>query len=156
MSIAVRFALTASQLEEFELCYAPPFSSAKDPVNMAGFVIQNTREGLVKNFHWHDVASLPDDDSIIRLDVRTKKEVSRGAIPGFINIPLDELRDNLHQLDQNKPIYVHCQSGLRSYIACRILSGNGYDCYNLSGGYRLWKSIQKNKETQDNLPTAEK
>ena len=156
MSIAVRFALTASQLEEFELCYAPPFSSAKDPVNMAGFVIQNTREGLVKNFHWHDVASLQDDDSIIRLDVRTKKEVSRGAIPGFINIPLDELRDNLHQLDQNKPIYVHCQSGLRSYIACRILSGNGYDCYNLSGGYRLWKSIQKNKETQDNLPTAEK
>lgn len=152
MAVAVRLGLTANQLCELELCYAPPFSSAKDPVNMAGFVIQNTQEGLVKNFQWHDIASLPDDGSIVRLDVRTKKEVSRGAIPGFMNIPLDELRENLHLLDRNKPIYVHCQSGLRSYIACRILSGNGYDCYNLSGGYRLWASIQKNKEAKNVLP----
>ena len=138
---AIRLKLHAKQLTELELCYAPPFSSAKDPVNMAGYVIENLQNRLVKNFHWHDVANLPRDGSVTLLDVRTDSEYAAGAIPGFKNIPLDSLRDRLQELDMTKPVYVHCRSGQRSYLACRILSQNGYDCYNLSGGYELYHSI---------------
>ena len=133
--------MTGFDLAELELCYAPSFSSARDPVNMVGFVIENTIKGLVKNYHWHDVESLPRDGSIILLDVRTPAEVAGGKIDGFINIPLENLRGNIDKLDKSKPVYVLCRSGLRSYIACRILMGHGFDAYNLSGGYRLYESI---------------
>lgn len=146
LAAAARLGLDANQLCEMELCYAPPFSSAKDPVNIAGYVIQNTKNGLVKNFFWDDVEKLPRDGSATLLDVRTKKEFERGSIPGFKNIPLDELRANLNLLDKAKPVYVNCQIGLRSYVACRILSGNGFDCYSLSGGYRLYDSVKRNEE----------
>ncbi len=142
---AIRFGATATDLTKLELCYAPPYSSAKDPVNMAGFVIENILTGKVKIFHWHDIKNLPSD--VIKLDVRTEIEYSAGHIDGFINIPLDSLRNRLSELDKSKKIYVHCQSGLRSYIACRILSQNGFDCYNLSGGYRLYNSIYGVKAT---------
>lgn len=141
LAAAIRFGATAHDLTKLELCYAPPFSSAKDPVNMAGFVIENILSGKVNNFHWHDVEALPQDDSVILLDTRTTLEYDNGHIPGFINLPLDELRDRLDELDSSKKVYVTCQIGLRGYIACRILSQNGYDCYNLSGGYRLYQSI---------------
>lgn len=141
LATAIHAGMTGEQLAELDLAYAPPYSSAKDPVNMAGFVIENIRSGLVKQFHWDEVDSLPDDGSIIRLDVRTKAEYDAGHIPGTVHIPVDVLRDNLHLLDRSKPIYVNCQSGLRSYIACRILSGSGYDCYNLSGGYRYYAQV---------------
>lgn len=141
LATAIRFGAKVTDLANLELCYAPPFGSAKDPVNMVGFVAQNVVGGKVKQFFWHDVEALPRDGSVTLLDVRTKAEVARGRIDGFIHIPLDSLRENLDQLPKDKPVYVHCHSGLRSYIACRILAGNGYDCYNLAGGWRLYESV---------------
>lgn len=145
LSVAIRAGMTAYDLTELELCYAPPFSSAKDPVNFIGYAIENILTGKVKNFYWHDIETLPRDSTVTLLDVRTPYEYSLGHIDGFINIPVDNLRDNLNKLDKSKPIYVHCQSGLRSYIACRILSGNNFECYNLSGGFRLYSSIINSK-----------
>lgn len=141
IAAAIRFGATAQDLTKLELCYAPPYSSAKDPVNMAGYVIENILTGKVKTFHWHDVANLQSESDITLLDVRTRAEFEHGMIDGFINIPLDELRQKLDELDKGKKIYVTCQVGLRGYIACRILSQNGFDCYNLSGGYRLYNQI---------------
>lgn len=141
MAVAVRAGMTAFDLTELELCYAPPFSSAKDPVNMAGYVIENVLTGKVKQFHWHDIAGLPRDGSVTLLDVRTPGEYARGHIDGFRNLPLDSLRDRLSELDRSKPLYVHCQTGLRSYLACRILSQNGFDCYNFAGSYRLYQNV---------------
>ena len=141
LATAIRGGMTAYDLTELELAYAPPFSSAKDPVNMTGFAIENILTGKVKQYHWHDIQRLPKDGSIIMLDVRTDKERKAGYIPGTIHIPLDDLRGHLQELDPDKPIYVNCLSGLRSYIACRILTQNGFECYNLSGGYRLYETV---------------
>ena len=141
LATAIRFGAKITDLAELELCYAPPFGSAKDPVNMLGFVAENVVTGKIKQFFWHDVETLPRDGSVTLLDTRTPMEVSRGKIHGFMNIPLDSLRENLDKIPKGKPVYVHCHSGLRSYIACRILSGNGYDCYNLAGGWRLYESV---------------
>lgn len=143
LATAIRNGLTAYDLTELELCYAPPFSSAKDPVNMVGFVIENVLRGKVQNFHWHDIEELQKNNTVTLLDVRTKNEHSAGRIEGFTNIPLDELRQHLAELDKERPIYVHCFSGLRSYLACRILIGHGFTAYNLSGGYRLYSTIMK-------------
>lgn len=140
LACAIRAGMKASDLQELELCYAPPYSSAKDPVNMAGFVIGNLQNGLVKQHHWHDVPAQQQSGAVL-LDVRTAGEFARGHIAGAVNIPLDDLRDHLAGLDKAKPIYVNCHSGLRSYLACRILSQNGFDCSNLSGGYRFYSSI---------------
>ena len=148
LAVAVRAGMTAYDLAELELCYAPPFSSAKDPVNFIGFVIENTLTKQVKNFHWHDVESLKRDESVNLIDVRQPHEFAAGRIEGFKNIPLDQLRIRLSEVDKKKPVYVHCHSGLRSYLACRILSGNGYDCYNLSGGYRLYNLIVNQLNTE--------
>ncbi|MCL1982546.1 MAG: FAD-dependent oxidoreductase [Clostridiales bacterium] len=141
LATAIRDGMTAYDLTQLELCYAPPYSSAKDPVNMAGFVIENLLTGKVKNFHWHDVESLPRDGSVTLLDVRTKSEYRNSHIDGFINIPVDELRSRIGELDKAKKAYVVCQIGLRGYIAARILSQNGFDSYNLSGGCQLYDSI---------------
>ena len=141
LATAIRAGMTAFDLTRLELCYAPPYSSAKDPVNMAGFVIENLLTGIVKQIHWHDVNALPRDGSALLLDVRTEWEAANGGIEGFINIPLDELRGRMSELDRSKPVYIHCHSGMRSYIAARILSQNGFDAYNLSGGYRLYRSV---------------
>lgn len=141
LATAIRLGAKVTDLTQLELCYAPPFGSAKDPVNMVGFVAENVISGKVKQFFWHDVQSLPRDGSVTLLDVRTKTETARGMIDGFISIPLDSLRENLGSIPKDRPVYVHCHSGLRSYIACRILAGNGYDCYNLAGGWRLYESV---------------
>lgn len=141
LATAIRFGAKVTDLTKLELCYAPPFSSAKDPVNMLGFVAENVITGKIKQFFPEDVASLPRDGSVTLLDTRTVTEVSRGKIDGFINIPLDSLREHLDKIPKNKPVYVHCHSGLRSYIVCRILAGYGYDCYNLAGGWRLYESV---------------
>ncbi|MDR1066854.1 MAG: FAD-dependent oxidoreductase [Clostridiales bacterium] len=138
-AIAIRAGMTAYDLTWLELCYAPPYSSAKDPVNIAGYVIENLLEGRVKQFHWHDADGLPRDGSVNLLDVRTASEAADGGIEGFVNIPLDSLRDHVEELDKTKPAYIYCHSGTRSYIAARILSQNGFDAYNLSGGYRLYR-----------------
>lgn len=141
LATAMRFGAKVTDLTGLELCYAPPFGSAKDPVNMLGFVAENIVSGKVKQFFWHDVDALPRDGSVTLLDVRTPLEVSRGSIEGFEHIPLDTLREHLSKLPKDKPVYVHCHSGLRSYIACRILTGHGYTCYNLAGGWRLYESV---------------
>ena len=149
LATAIHANMTAFDLTELELCYAPPFGSAKDPVNYAGYAIENVLTGKVKTFHWHDVATLPRDGSVTLLDVRTPAERAAGAIDGFTGIPLDELRQHLDELDPSKPIYVHCQSGLRSYLACRILSGHGFDCYNLTGGYRFYSLVTKEQKAPE-------
>ena len=141
LATAIRFGAKITDLAELELCYAPPFGSAKDPVNMLGFVAENVVSGKVKQFFWHDVESLPRDGSVTLLDTRTLLEVGRGKIEGFMHIPVDSLRSRIHEIPKEKPVYVHCHSGLRSYIACRILSGYGFECYNLAGGWRLYESV---------------
>lgn len=141
MAAVVRNGGTAQDLAELELSYAPPFSSAKDPVNMAGFVVENLRGGLVRQFHWHDVAALLHNSAITLLDVRTQEEFNRDHLPGAVNLPLDSLREHLHELEREKPVCVICQSGLRSYVACRILSGCGFSCSHLSGGYRFYRLV---------------
>ena len=145
LATAIRAGLTALELKELDLAYAPPYSSAKDPVNMAGFMIENLAEGTVKQFHWDQADFLPRDGSVTLLDVRTPQEYGNGHMEGFYHIPVDELRERLKELDRTKPIYVVCQSGLRSYIACRILAQSGFDCYNLSGGYRLYESAVRRR-----------
>ena len=141
LATAIRAGLSGLQLPDLDLAYAPPYSSAKDPVNMAGFMIENIAAGKVKQFHWEALDTLPRDGSVTLLDTRTVPEYKAGHVDGFINLPLDELRERLAELDVSKPVYVHCQSGLRSYLACRILAQYGYDCYNISGGYRLYESM---------------
>jgi len=141
LAVSIRAGMTANDLTRLELCYAPPYSSAKDPVNMAGYAIENVLTGKVKNFHWHEVDALPRDGSVILLDVRNPQETAQGCIDGFINIPLDRLRERIGELSSAKPVYVHCHSGMRSYVAARILSQNGFDVYNLSGGYRLYSTV---------------
>ena len=141
LAAAIRFGAKITDLATLELCYAPPFGSAKDPVNMLGFVAENIVSGKLKQFFWHDVENLPRDGSVFLLDTRTPFEVMQGKIDGFVNIPLDSLRQRINEIPKDRPVYVHCHSGLRSYLACCILTGNGYDCYNLAGGWRLYESV---------------
>lgn len=141
LATAIRAGMTASQLKDLELSYAPPFGSAKDPVNMVGFAIDNIVTGKVKQVHYHDVEKLKKDGSVQLIDVRTDLEYDSGTIPGFKNIPLDSLRSRLDELDKTKPVYVTCQIGLRGYVGARILMQNGFDVFNLSGGYRLYNIV---------------
>lgn len=146
LSTAIRAGMKATDLNELDLAYAPPYSSAKDPVNMAGFMIENIASGQLKQFHLEDINDLPLDGSVTLLDARTEGEFSRGHVTGFINIPVDQLRENLNKLPKDKPVYVMCQSGLRSYIACCILKGEGYDAYNFSGGYRFYDAVVNDRK----------
>jgi len=132
---AIHAGMTVHDLTELELAYAPPFSSAKDPVNMAGYTASNLLAGTWKAFYWHDLPTL--DKNVQLLDVRTDEEYANGTLDGAINIPLDDLRTRHAELDKAKSVYVFCQIGLRGYVASRILSQKGYDVYNLSGGYRF-------------------
>ena len=147
LATAIHAGIRADKLKDLDLAYAPPFSSAKDPVNMAGFMIENIAEGLVKQYHWDQVEKLPRDGSVTLLDTRTPGEYATGHIEGYINIPVDELRERIGELDAAKPVYVICQSGIRSYIASRILTQNGFDAYNFSGGYRFYAAVIKEKQT---------
>ncbi|BCN30073.1 CoA-disulfide reductase [Anaeromicropila herbilytica] len=155
LATAIRAGFTIYDLTELELAYAPPFSSAKDPVNMAGFVAENILTKKTNIFHWNEVDTLPRDGSVSLIDIRTQMEYDNGTIDGFINIPVDELRANLHRIDKSKPVYVTCQIGLRGHIASRILTQNGYTCYNLSGGYRLYNSIRMSEQNTAGMNTPE-
>lgn len=153
LATAMYAGITAIQLEELDLAYAPPYSSAKDPVNMAGYMIENIAEGRLKQYFTEEVEKLPRDGSVILLDVRTQWEYEMGHIDGFMNIPVDELRDRIIELDKNKKVYIICQSGLRSYIAYRILTQKGFDCRNFSGGFRLYETVTGDREvTGEALP----
>lgn len=145
LATAIRAGIKATELKDLDLAYAPPYSSAKDPVNMAGFMIDNLANGMLKQWHLADAAELPHDGSVTLLDTRTVEEYHCGHIEDFINIPVDELRERLDEISKDKPVYVICQSGLRSYIACRILAGNGFDCYNFSGGFRFYDTVMHDR-----------
>ena len=140
LAAAVRAGMTAEDLTELDLCYAPPYSSAKDPVNMAGYVIGNLLGG-VRQHTWKDVAEISADPGALLLDVQTKGEYEAAHLRGAVNIPVDELRARMGELDKSKTIYVNCYSGLRSYIACRMLAANGFRCSNLAGGIRFYKVV---------------
>lgn len=145
---------TVYDLIELEHAYAPPYSSAKDPVNMAGFVAENILKGKSRIIHWREIDGLSADT--IRLDVRTREEYKLGTIPSFINIPVDELREHLAELPKEKPIVVTCAVGLRGYLAYRILTQNGFtNVRNLSGGYKTWSvATAPVKEIDDCSPNS--
>ena len=145
LAAAIHAGLTAIQLKDLDLAYAPPYSSAKDPVNMAGFMVENLSKGVVRQFHLEDVDGLPLDGSVTLLDARTEAEYGGGHLEGFRNIPVDELRERLDEIEPGNPVYVICQSGLRSYIACRILAGYGYETYNFSGGFRFYDAVTNDR-----------
>ncbi len=147
IATAVRAGMDAAALTELDLAYAPPYSSAKDPVNMAGYTIENIIEGLVKQAHWddvEDVLSESRDDAPVILDVRTDFEYRTGHIDGSLHIPLDELRERTEEIPAGRKVYVYCHSGLRSYIACRILTQKGIEAFNVSGGYGFYVQSRQN------------
>lgn len=142
LAAAVRAGMSVFDLEELELTYAPPYSSAKDPVNMGGYVASNLVLGDCAAIHWDEIGT---DDSGYLVDVRTAYEYKRGTIGDAVNIPVDELRNRLDELPKDRPIHIICQVGLRGYIAYRILEGNGFTgMKNLSGGYYLYNTAKKN------------
>ena len=148
LATAIQNRMDARDLQQLHLAYAPPYGSAKDAVNMAGYMIENLSDGTVKQFYWDEVDALPRDGSVILLDVRTPGEFKRGHFDGAVNIPVDELRGRIGEIERGKPLYVNCQSALRSYIACRILTQNGFDCYNFAGGWRLYDVVMRDAETK--------
>ncbi len=150
LATAIRAGLTVYDLTELELAYAPPFSSAKDPVNMVGYTASNLLDKSWKPFYWHNVAEL-DLKAVQLVDVRTNAEFENGTLTGAKNMPLDDLRERHGELDKTKPVYLFCQIGLRGYVASRILSQKGYDVYNLSGGYRFY--TMANTPTPPTAPT---
>ncbi len=144
IATAMKAGMKATELKELELSYAPPYSSAKDPVNMAGFMIDNIANGTLKQWFIPDLEKLPKSGYTL-LDTRTVREFERGHIEGFKNIPVDELRERISEIEPGKPVYVICQSGLRSYIASRILEGNGFTAYNFAGGFRFYDAVMNDK-----------
>ena len=138
LATALKGGMTVNDLAELELAYAPPFGSAKDPVNMAGMAAQNVLHGDVQLAQWNEIASL-DPKQTVLLDVRRPDERAKGFIPGSIHIPLDELRSRMNELPRDREIVAYCLSGQRSFFACRILAQNGFRVRNLTGSYRTWK-----------------
>ena len=141
LATALKAGMTVHDLAELELAYAPPYGSAKDPVNLAGMAAQNVLAGDVKIAQWSEVAGL-DPHHTMLLDVRRPDERAQGFIPGSIHIPLDDLRARLDELPREKEIIVYCETGHRSYYACRLLAQRGFRTRNLTGSYRTWKTAQ--------------
>jgi len=139
IATAIRSVLTVFDLEELELCYAPPFGSAKDPVNYAGFVAANIIKKDAAICHVDDILNVTENQIV--LDVRTKAEAETGKIKNSINIPVDDLRNRLTELSHEKEYFIYCAVGLRGYIGCRILTQNGFNCKNLSGGFKTYKAV---------------
>jgi len=139
ISMAIQGKMTMDDLAEAELCYAPPYGAAKDPVNFAGYVAQNKEDGVMPLTHWDTIADMNPDEYIV-LDVRTSLERSAGKVPGSVHIPVDDLRDRLDELAvyRDRLILPHCAVGIRSYIAARILKHNGFNVANISGGFRTY------------------
>jgi rhodanese-related sulfurtransferase len=137
LATSIRGKMTVFDLQYLDLAYSPPYGSGKDVINMIGFVATNVLENLVKITHWDSVK-----EGDLLLDVRSPVEVAANPVKGAINIPLNDLRNRLKDLPKDKPIKVFCEVGLRSYIACRILTQNGFEAYNLSGGYLTYKAFK--------------
>jgi rhodanese-related sulfurtransferase len=139
LATALHGGLTVNDLADLELAYAPPYGSAKDPVNLAGMAAQNVLAGDVQLAQWSELATL-DLQATLLLDVRTAGERAKGSIPGSLHIPLDQLRARLNELPEDREIVVYCQSGQRSYFACRLLAQRGFRVRNLTGSYRTWRT----------------
>ena len=137
LAVAIRAGMTVTDLQDLELSYAPPYGSAKDPVNYLGFVATNAINNDLRLWHSDE---LPLQSDQVLLDVRTPAEVKAGTIPGSVNIPIDELRERLGELSKDKELFVFCQVGLRGYVACRILTQKGFKCRNLPGGYKTYQA----------------
>jgi NADPH-dependent 2,4-dienoyl-CoA reductase/sulfur reductase-like enzyme/rhodanese-related sulfurtransferase len=144
LATALKSGLTIHDLEDLELAYAPPFGAAKDPVNLAGMVAQHVIQEEIQNTQWHEVATLDSQKSVL-LDVRDDDEREEGYIPESLHIPLPELRQRLSELPDDREIIAYCQTGQRSYFACRLLMLNGFKARNLTGAYRTWKIAQNEK-----------
>ena len=146
LSSAIRRNSTIYELTEFEHAYAPPYSSAKDPINMAGFVAENILLKRLNIFYWNELPKISKDDLL--LDVRRADEFAAGKIANAMNIPVDEIRSRFHEIPKDKQIYIYCEAGLRGYLAQRILLQNGFDkVSNLSGGYYLWNVCMNETES---------
>jgi rhodanese-related sulfurtransferase len=139
LATALKAGMTVHDLAELELAYAPPYGSAKDPVNLAGMAAQNVLAGDVQLAQWHELPE-PGTETPLVLDVRRNEERAQGAIPGSVHIPLDELRARANELPRDREIIVHCQSGQRSYFACRLLSQRGFKVRNLTGSWRTYRT----------------
>jgi CoA-disulfide reductase len=154
IATAIKGGLTVEDLTNLELSYAPPFSSAKDPVNMAGYVATNIMEGELEHIQWHEVDQIVSEGGLL-IDVREPVEREFGFIEGSINISLNDLRNKLSEIPKDKTVYVSCQVGLRGYLASRILKNNGYNVKNVDGGWKTYSSvnesnINRNVETKTN------
>lgn len=145
LSVAMRNKMKAYELKELELSYAPPFGSAKDPINMIGYMVENIKNGLVEQFYATDILKLQKDPNCLLVDVRSEAEYALGHIEGSINIPIDELRLHLGELPKDKKICLICLSAVRSYIGCRILNQRGFKSAHLAGGYRFYKAFAGDK-----------
>lgn len=150
IATAMRLGGTVSDLTELELCYAPPFSSAKDPVNMAGFVAENVISKKMEVVSPDEFTNGTAEDAVL-LDVRSELEYNNGHIEGALNIPVDNLRKRLQELDKNKEIIEYCQVGLRGYIASRILSQNGFKVKNVTGGYKSLSALKFKPEPKKQI-----
>ncbi|PGZ95274.1 CoA-disulfide reductase [Bacillus pseudomycoides] len=137
IATAMKAKLKVMDLPDLELAYAPPYSSAKDPVNMVGYAASNMIEGLVHTVQWHEIDNIVEKGGYL-IDVREPHELKQGIIKGSVNIPLDDLRDRLHEIPTNQEIYITCQLGMRGYVAARILMENGYEVKNVDGGFKLY------------------
>lgn len=160
LAVAIKAGMTAFDLTEIDLAYAPPYASAKDPVNMASYVIENILEGTVTQIHWDKALAIAaTDTNAVILDTRTQAEFDRDHIGSnkdygedtlhpIIHIPVDELRERLEELPRNKKLFVHCATGIRSYIACRILKQHGFNCINIAGGYTFYQALHLDRNTE--------
>ena len=142
IATAIKGGMTVLDLPDIEIAYAPPYSSAKDPVNMAGYAATNIMEGMAETVQWHEIDEIVANGGYL-LDVRSPGEVAKGAIKGSVNIPIDELRGRLDEIPKDKDLYVTCQVGMRGYLAARILEGNGISVKNLDGGYHLYSIVNR-------------
>ena len=145
IATAIKGGFTVYDLQDIEVCYAPPYNSAKDPVNMLGYYAANIMENIVDNTQWYEVDDLVEKGEFI-LDVREDYEVANGKIPNSINIPLGQLRNRLNEIPKDKKIYVSCQVGLRGYIGCTILNQYGYKTSNIDGGFKTYSTVKNAKK----------
>lgn len=146
MATAIKAGLTVFDLQDVEPCYAPPYNSAKDPVNMLGYYASNIIEDMVDIVQWHEVDDIVKNGGVI-IDVREEFELVTGSMPGSIHIPLGQLRDRLNEIPKDKKLYATCQVGLRGYVACRLLSQHGFKCTNIDGGVKTYQFVKRAEES---------
>jgi rhodanese-related sulfurtransferase len=146
IATAIRAGLGAAELADLELAYAPPYGSAKDPINMLGYIAENVLSGLVRTVQWSELAQFQTSGAQL-VDVRSPREFSEGAQPGAVNIPLDEIRDRLHEINRDDVI-VTCFAGQRGHVAATLLGELGYNVRNLDGGYETWRHSPSARDLQ--------